>query len=193
MEEYRLKAFAKINLGLDVVGRLPDGYHQVRMIMQNIGIYDELTLRKAEASITVTTDSGELPTDEGNLVYRAAKLMFEKYGIGSGIRIHLQKNIPIAAGLAGGSADAAAAMLGICRLFGLDIPLEQLMQDGVSIGADALRGEDHLPQPLPPAVQLHPLHRLTPSEEHMRGAGETCRGNLRAPPQGAELYFTMSV
>lgn len=136
MEEYRLKAFAKINLGLDVVGRLPDGYHQVRMIMQNIGIYDELTLRKAEASITVTTDSGELPTDEGNLVYRAAKLMFEKYGIGSGIRIHLQKNIPIAAGLAGGSADAAAAMLGICRLFGLDIPLEQLMQDGVSIGAD---------------------------------------------------------
>lgn len=136
MDEYHIKAYAKINLGLDVIKRLPNGYHQVKMIMQTVDICDELFLEKAAAGVTLTTDSGELPADENNLAYKAALLMQEKFGLTEGVRIHLKKNIPIAAGMAGGSTDAAAAMKGISRLFGLDVPLRQLMDYGVSIGAD---------------------------------------------------------
>lgn len=136
MEEYRIKAYAKINLGLDVIGRLPDGYHQVRMIMQSIDLWDELTFRKAPHGILITSDSQELPLDENNLVYKAAALLFQECGISSGISIHLRKNIPIAAGMAGGSTDAAAALKGVCRLFGLALPQKQLMEYGASIGAD---------------------------------------------------------
>ena len=134
--EYQIKAYAKINLGLDVVGKLPNGYHEVRMVMQTVGICDILTLEKTESGITFTTDSKELPADENNLVYKAAKLMMEKYNIQEGVRIHLQKNIPISAGMAGGSTDAAAAMKGISRLFGLEASMEELFDLGVSIGAD---------------------------------------------------------
>lgn len=136
MEQYTIKAYAKVNLGLDVVNRLPNGYHQVKMIMQTVGIYDELTMEKTESGIIVTTDSGELPTDENNLIYKAAKLMQEKYGIREGVRIHLQKNIPIAAGMAGGSTDAAATMRGMNILFGLEAKTEELMAEAVKIGAD---------------------------------------------------------
>lgn len=136
MNEYHLKAYAKINLGLDVVRRLPNGYHEVKMVMQNVGIYDELTLTRLSSGIRVTTDSEELPTDENNLIYKAAKLMFTEYNIEEGVRIHLTKNIPIAAGMAGGSTDAAATMKGINELFGLNIPLVRLMELGVRIGAD---------------------------------------------------------
>ncbi|MGN0168985.1 MAG: 4-(cytidine 5'-diphospho)-2-C-methyl-D-erythritol kinase [Acetatifactor sp.] len=136
MEQYTIKAYAKVNLGLDVVNRLPNGYHQVKMIMQTVGIYDELTMEKTESGIIVTTDSGELPTDENNLIYKAAKLMQEKYGIREGVRIHLQKNIPIAAGMAGGSTDAAATMKGMNILFGLEAKTEELMAEAVKIGAD---------------------------------------------------------
>lgn len=132
----QIKAYGKINLGLDVIGKLPDGYHEVKMVMQTVGIYDELTFEKAQEGIMVTTDSPELPTDENNLIYKAAKLMQEKYRIRDGIRIHLQKNIPVAAGMAGGSTDAAAAMKGISRLYGLDVSLPELMRMGVEIGAD---------------------------------------------------------
>lgn len=136
MEKYHINAYAKINLGLDVIGKLPNGYHQVKMIMQTVGICDSLTLEKTDSGITLTADSSELPTNRDNLVFRAAELMREKYHIAEGIHIHLEKKIPIAAGLAGGSTDAAAAMKGISRLFGLDAPLPQLMEYGVAIGAD---------------------------------------------------------
>ncbi len=136
MNEYQMKAYAKINLGLDVVGRLENGYHEVKMVMQTVGIYDELSFEKTTAGITVTTDSGELPTDENNLIYKAAKLMLDTYGIQGGVRIHLQKNIPIAAGMAGGSTDAAATMKGINRLYDLECTLQELMKLGVKIGAD---------------------------------------------------------
>lgn len=136
MNAYQMKAYAKINLGLDVVGILENGYHEVKMVMQTVGIYDELSFERAESGIVVTTDSGELPTDENNLIYKAAKLMFDTYGIREGIRIHLQKNIPIAAGMAGGSTDAAATMKGINRLFDLGCSLRELMELGVQIGAD---------------------------------------------------------
>ena len=136
MNEYQMKAYAKINLGLDVVRRLENGYHEVKMVMQTVGIYDVLTFERIPEGIVVTTDSGELPTDENNLIYKAAKLMKEHYGIREGVRIHLEKNIPIAAGMAGGSTDAAATMKGINRLFDLGCTLEELMELGVKIGAD---------------------------------------------------------
>lgn len=130
------KAYAKINLGLDVLGTLPNGYHEVRMVMQTVDIWDELTFEKAESGIVITTDSGELPTDENNLIYKAAKLMQEEFDIAGGVKIYLQKNIPIAAGMAGGSTDAAAAMRGLNELYELDVPEEKLMELGVRIGAD---------------------------------------------------------
>ena len=136
MNEYQMKAYAKINLGLDVVRRLENGYHEVKMVMQTVGIYDVLTFERIPEGIVVTTDSGELPTDENNLIYKAAKLMKEHYGIREGVRIHLEKHIPIAAGMAGGSTDAAATMKGINRLFDLGCTLEELMELGVKIGAD---------------------------------------------------------
>lgn len=136
MAEFQMKAYAKINLGLDVVGRLENGYHEVKMVMQTIGIYDELTFEKIPEGICITTDSGELPTNEDNLIYKAAKIMCERYGIWEGVHIHLQKNIPIAAGMAGGSTDAAATMKGINSLFQLGIDMEELKELGVKIGAD---------------------------------------------------------
>lgn len=163
MNEYQMKAYAKINLGLDVVGKLDNGYHEVKMVMQTVGICDVLSFEKADVGITLTTDSGELPTDENNLIYKAAKLMFETYGIPGGIRIHLQKSIPIAAGMAGGSTDAAATMKGINRLFDLGCSLRELMELGVKIGADVpycvmggtalAEGIGEILTPLPPAPE----------------------------------------
>lgn len=135
-QPYELKAYAKINLGLDVTGRLPNGYHLVKMIMQTVGICDVLYFEKTPEGILITTDSGELPTDGNNLIYKAAKLMQDTYQISGGIHIHLEKHIPIAAGMAGGSTDAAATMKGMNELFSLNIPLEELRNLSVSIGAD---------------------------------------------------------
>lgn len=130
------KAYAKINLGLDVLGVLPNGYHEVKMVMQTVGIYDVLTFEKAAEGIVITTDSGELPTNEDNLIYKAAKLLFDKYNVTEGVRIHLEKHIPIAAGMAGGSTDAAATLKGINELFDLGCDEEELKEIGVKIGAD---------------------------------------------------------
>ncbi len=136
MESCIKKAYAKINLGLDVIGRLPNGYHEVKMIMQTVGIYDVLTLEKIPEGIVVTTDNGELPTDENNLIYKSAKLMLEKYKLPFGVRIHLEKNIPIAAGMAGGSTDAAATFTGMNELFEIGASEEELRELGVKVGAD---------------------------------------------------------
>lgn len=136
MEQCVRKAYAKINLGLDVIGRMENGYHEVRMIMQTVGIYDVLTLQKTSGGITVTTDNGELPTDDNNLIYKAARLMMEKYGITQGVSIHLEKHIPIAAGMAGGSTDAAATFLGMNELFEIGTNEEELRTLGVKVGAD---------------------------------------------------------
>ncbi|MCH5343513.1 MAG: 4-(cytidine 5'-diphospho)-2-C-methyl-D-erythritol kinase [Acetatifactor sp.] len=135
-DRYECRAYAKINLGLDVLGRLPNGYHKVKMVMQTVDIYDVLTFEREDSGIVITTDSGELPTDKDNLIYKAAGLLLERYHITEGVRIHLQKNIPIAAGMAGGSTDAAAALKGVSRLFGLDLNEEELKELGVQVGAD---------------------------------------------------------
>ena len=109
----RLQAFAKINLGLDVLGKREDGYHEVRMIMQTIRMYDQLDMKKSEEpGIHLTTNKNYIPVDESNLVYRAAKLMMDTCGITEGVSIHLHKVIPVAAGMAGGSSDAAATLVG---------------------------------------------------------------------------------
>lgn len=136
MEQCIRKAYAKINLGLDVIGRLENGYHEVKMVMQTVGIFDVLTLTKIPQGIVVTTDHGELPTDDSNLIYKAARLMIEKYNIQEGVSVHLEKNIPIAAGMAGGSTDAACTFLGMNELFGLGATMQELQELGVKVGAD---------------------------------------------------------
>ena len=136
MDEFSIRAYAKINLGLDVIGRLPNGYHQVKMIMQSIDLWDELTFRRIRKGISVTSDSSELPLDENNLIYKAAALLLKECNISSGVGIHLKKNIPIAAGMAGGSTDAAAVFHGLNALFALGMDIEDLKRLGVQIGAD---------------------------------------------------------
>ena len=134
----RREAFAKINLGLDVVRRLPNGYHEVRMIMQTVGICDVLTFRKAESGIQLIVDKEELPSDQNNLIYKAAKLLMDTAGISDtkGVCITLEKHIPIAAGMVGGSTDAAAALLGINELYEIGYDVDKLKELGVKIGAD---------------------------------------------------------
>lgn len=133
----RLQAFAKINLGLDVLGKREDGYHEVRMIMQTIRMYDQLDMRKSvEPGIHLTTNKKYIPVDENNLVWRAAKLMMDTCGIMEGVSIHLHKVIPVVAGMAGGSSDAAATLVGMNRLFHCGLSKEKLMELGVQIGAD---------------------------------------------------------
>ena len=137
MREIKLKARAKINLGLDVIRKREDGYHEVRMIMQMINLYDKITLRKkTEPGITVTANLSYLPVNEDNLVYRAAKLLMDEFQVDGGLEIELQKYIPVAAGMAGGSTDAAAVMVGVNRIFQLGLNKKQLMERGVKIGAD---------------------------------------------------------
>ena len=137
MDTIKLKALAKINLGLDVVRRREDGYHEVRMIMQTIHLYDQLELQKIEEpEILVETNLDFLPVNENNLVYQAASLLRENCGIKEGIRIRLKKHIPVAAGMAGGSSDAAAVLYGMNEMFHLKKKRTELMELGVKIGAD---------------------------------------------------------
>ncbi len=136
MESIELAAYAKINLGLDVVRRLENGYHEVKMVMQTIGLHDTLRLEKTKEGIALFVDSSEAPADENNLAYKAARLLKEHCGVTEGISIHLQKRIPVAAGMAGGSTDAAAVLKGMNRLFSLGLSEEELCGIGVRLGAD---------------------------------------------------------
>lgn len=137
MKQIKLKAYAKINLGLDVLRKREDGYHEVRMIMQTIRLFDRITMTKTRKNdIYLQTNLSFLPTDERNLVYRAVKMMKEEFDIQEGIRIELNKKIPVCAGIAGGSTDAAAALVGMNRLFQLKLSEKQLMEYGVKLGAD---------------------------------------------------------
>lgn len=121
-EADRVESTCKINLGLDVLGRRENGYHDVRMVMQTIYLYDEVKLtKKKEPGIELTTNLGFLPTGDTNIAYKAAKLLIEEFGISEGVKIVLNKHIPVAAGLAGGSSDAAAVLFGMNRMFGLHL------------------------------------------------------------------------
>jgi 4-diphosphocytidyl-2-C-methyl-D-erythritol kinase len=137
MDTIKLKAYAKINLGLDVVRKREDGYHEVRMIMQTINLYDKLTITKSnDTSIQLTTNLNYLPTDENNIVYKAAALMIKEFNLSQGVLIHLDKKIPVSAGMAGGSSNAAATLWGLNRLFELNLSKEKLMNFGLKLGAD---------------------------------------------------------
>jgi len=157
MERIKRKAYAKINLGLDVLRRRPDGYHEVKMVMQTVDIWDLLTFRKTDRpGIFLNIDQKELPDGRDNLIYRAAEAIFREYapeklpgraGVGSrgaeaagfkntGVEITLEKRIPVAAGMAGGSTDAAAVFYGLNELFGLSMTLEDMQRIGVTLGAD---------------------------------------------------------
>lgn len=133
----RLRALAKINLGLDVVRKREDGYHEVRMIMQTIKMYDQLDMQKGkQPGIRLKTNLPYLPVNENNLVYKASKLLMDEFRIREGLVIDLKKVIPVAAGMAGGSSDAAAAMMGVNKMFGLGLSRQELMQRAKMIGAD---------------------------------------------------------
>ena len=136
--EMYLRANAKINLTLDVLGKREDGYHEVRMVMQTVGMYDRVTLeaKRGGGGIELETNLSYIPTDESNLAYKAAALLMEEAGVTDGLRIRLDKFIPVAAGLAGGSSDAAMAMVGVNRLFHLGFSQTELMERAKSIGAD---------------------------------------------------------
>ena len=137
MKQIELKALAKINLGLDVLGRRENGYHDVRMVMQSIYLYDEVKLEKtAEPGITTVSNLSFLPTGDGNIAYKAARLLQEEFQITEGIKITLNKHIPVAAGLAGGSSNAAAVLFGMNRMFRLGLSQKDLMDRGVRLGAD---------------------------------------------------------
>ncbi|MBO6016223.1 MAG: 4-(cytidine 5'-diphospho)-2-C-methyl-D-erythritol kinase, partial [Lachnospiraceae bacterium] len=167
MNQLTRNAYGKINLGLDVLRRRPDGYHDVKMIMQTVDVYDTLMFtQRADEVITLTCDDTKLPCDENNLIYKAAKLILDHTQAKKGVDIHLQKRIPVAAGMAGGSTDAAATLCGLNELFGLGLDQETLLKLGVQIGADvpfcimggcALSegiGEVLTPLPTPPSCEL---------------------------------------
>ena len=137
MEQITRKAYAKINLVLDVTGRLPNGYHEVSMVMQNVGIHDTLTFTKrGDEQIVLTTNDGQLPLGEDNLIYKAVLLLRELTGNKDGVTIHLEKRIPVAAGMAGGSTDGAAVLWGMNQMYGLGLSRQELMERGVKLGAD---------------------------------------------------------
>ena len=141
MEQLTIRAHAKINLALDVLNRRPDGYHTVRMIMQSLSLCDTLFLQKTkEPAITLSTRHPELfpdvTWDENNLIYKAAKLFLDTCSVKGGVHITVDKQIPSAAGLAGGSSDAAATLVGMNQLFGRHLTIKELQSLGVKLGAD---------------------------------------------------------
>ena len=140
MDSIKLKARAKINLSLDVTGRRDNGYHDVRMIMQTIDLYDEITIcrgpHREDEKIVLGSGSSEVPADKSNLIYKAAGLIMDECGLDEGVMITYEKNIPVAAGMAGGSTDAAAVLKGMNELFSLGLSEARLRDIGVRIGAD---------------------------------------------------------
>ena len=167
MDFVEKKAYAKINLGLDVFRRREDGYHEVKMIMQTVDIWDRLTFcASGEPGVELSVGDAALPTGEDNLIYRAAELLIKEKNIKKGVKITLEKNIPVAAGMAGGSTDAAAVFHGLNELFALSMSLEDMKRLGVRIGADVPYcimggtaisegiGERLTPLPAPPSCIL---------------------------------------
>jgi len=132
----RIKAYAKINIALDVVGKREDGYHLLRMIMQTIDLYDTIEIEKIDSGINLKCNKHYVPTDERNLAYKAAKLFKETYSIDEGVDINLDKNIPVSAGLAGGSTDAAGVLKLMNKIFDVNADDDELKVLGLKLGAD---------------------------------------------------------
>ena len=190
-----LKAYGKINLGLDVVRRREDGYHEVRMIMQTVRVYDAIELnRTEEEGIRLSTNLYYLPDNENNLGYRAAKLLMDEFGIRDGVEIKMKKFIPVAAGMAGGSSDAAAVLFGVNKMFGLGLSKQELMERGVRLGADVpyciMRGTalsegiGEILTPLPPMPQC----RVLIAKPSVSVSTKHVYENLNLPSLGAEAH-----
>ncbi len=131
-----VEANAKINLTLDILGTRPDGYHEVEMVMQSVGLFDTLRMERTESGIELSSGSEALPSDETNLVWKAARLFMDTVGLRAGVRVAVEKRIPIAAGLAGGSTDAAGTLIGMNRLFGAGLSADALCALGARLGSD---------------------------------------------------------
>ena len=131
-----VEANAKINLTLDILGKRPDGFHEVAMVMQSIGLHDTLTMEKTDGEIALSINVPWLKADEKNLAWRAAEIVRQEYGLTGGVRMELTKRIPIAAGLAGGSADAAAVLKGMNELYNLQMSEARLCELGAKLGSD---------------------------------------------------------
>ena len=166
MDKLELKAYGKINLGLDVISKRPDGYHNLDMIMQTVDVYDDVILTKIETDgIVVKTDTTILSNGKDNLAYMAAMSLMEEFGIRQGLEIKINKRIPIAGGMAGGSSDCAATLMGVNRMFDLGLEKEELMERGVKLGADVpycilggtaiARGIGEILTPLPAPPECH--------------------------------------
>lgn len=137
MDSIKLKAYGKINIGLDVINKLPNGYHEVKMVMQTVGIHDSIQINKTlQSDIKIITNLYYLPANENNLAYKAAKILFDEFDIKEGIKINMKKHIPVSAGMAGGSTDAAAVLYGVNKIFSLGLTIEELKERAVKIGAD---------------------------------------------------------
>lgn len=166
MDKLELKAYGKINLGLDVVRKRPDGYHDLDMVMQMVDVYDDVILTRIEgAEIVVRTDTAVLSNGKDNLAYMAAKMLMDEFGIDQGLEITIRKRIPIAGGMAGGSSDCAATLTGVNQMFDLGLSTEELMERGVRLGADVpycilggtaiARGIGDILTPLPTPPKCH--------------------------------------
>lgn len=136
MNEITISNSAKINLYLDVVGKRPDGYHELQMVMQKISLYDEIYVSKVKSGIEVTCDKEHIPTGEKNIAYKAAKMFKDKLDIKDGVKIHINKKIPDGAGLGGGSSDASAVLMAMNELFEMYLQKEELIDIGKAVGAD---------------------------------------------------------
>lgn len=137
MKQIKLDAYGKINLGLDVLGKRDDGYHDLDMIMQSVDLADKIIITKNDSGeITVKSNTGKIPNDESNLAYKAAKILMDEFDIKKGVEIEIEKNIPISGGMAGGSTDCAAVLKGMNKLFRLKLSEQDLMDRGVKLGAD---------------------------------------------------------
>lgn len=132
----RVKAYAKINLALDITGKLDNGYHELNMIMQTIGIYDSICVEVIPEGIEIVCNKKYIPTDKRNTVYKAAQLLIDKYGIKRGVSIDIKKTVPSQAGLGGGSSDAAAVLRAMNQLFNLNLEDNDLINIAKEIGAD---------------------------------------------------------
>ena len=132
----KIKAYGKVNISLDVVGKREDGYHLLSMIMQNIDLYDEIEVEKQECGIILECNKSYVPVDNRNLAYKAAEIFKERYDIVDGVKINIEKNIPVSAGLAGGSTDAAAVLKVMNKLFNVNATEEELMELGLKLRAD---------------------------------------------------------
>ena len=194
MDKLELKALGKINLGLDILGRRENGYHDVRMVMQTVYLYDRVTLEKTrEPGIEISTNLSYLPVNENNIAYKAAELLRGEFGIREGIRITLEKHIPVAAGMAGGSSNAAAVLFGMNRMFGLGLSEEGLKERGVTLGADVpycimrgtvlAEGTGEILTPLPPLPKCYVLIAKPPLSASTRTVYEKIdREDIKSHP-----------